>query len=178
MRWLWVCILLLGCVAETGIQPLPAKIYEGGELMKLTSSAFDQGEPIPKKYTCQGQDINPPLKWSDIPENTKSFALIVDDPDAQKVAGITWIHWLVKDIPASASSLSEDGVPGKEVINSFGRPGYGGPCPPSGTHRYFFKLSALDVVLELEAGADKGALLQAMEGHVLAEAELMGTYSR
>jgi len=150
--------------------------------MNLTSSAFTHGAMIPKKYTCDGRDISPPLSWSDPPEKTESFALIMDDPDAPMG---TWVHWVLYNIPATARSLSE-GVPtdaelpdgSRQGRNSWHRIGYGGPCPPSGTHRYFFKLYALDTKLNLASGVTKEELLQAMAGHIVAQAELMGRYSR
>jgi len=148
----------------------------------LTSSAFAPGEPIPLRYTCDGDDVSPPLAWSDPPQGTQSFALIADDPDAP--AG-TWVHWVLYNLPAEARELPEAIPPDAELPdgsrhgnNSWRRPGYGGPCPPGGTHRYFFKLYALDTLLDLEAGASKDKLLQAMEGHILAQAELMGVYTR
>jgi len=149
---------------------------------ELTSSAFAHEEPIPVKYSCDGENISPPLAWSDPPEGTQSFVLINDDPDAP--VGV-WIHWVLYNIPGDSRGLNE-AIPAQEELgdgsqhgeNSWGRRDYGGPCPPSGTHRYFFKLYALDIVLELGAGADKETLLDAMEGHVLAEAELMGTFER
>lgn len=149
---------------------------------QLTSTAFSQGTPIPALYTCQGRDISPPLAWGEPPASTRSFALIMDDPDAP--VGI-WVHWVIYNLPPEARSLPEalptdgqlpDGsLQGK---NSWNRLGYGGPCPPSGTHRYFFKLYALDTTLSLSTGASKGQLIQAMEGHILAQAELMGTYAK
>ena len=145
---------------------------------ELTSSAFAPGERIPQTYTCDGQDISPPLRWSEPPAGTQSLALIMDDPDAP--IGI-WDHWLLFNLPAETRNLPEQAVlPAGSLDgrNSWGRTGYGGPCPPGGTHRYFFKLYALDVTLTLAAGAEKEQLLQAMEGHILAQAELMGTYSR
>ncbi len=145
---------------------------------ELTSSAFAQGKGIPVKYTCDGQDISPPLQWSEPPEGTQSFALIVDDPDAP--VG-TWVHWVLFNIPAEIRDLPEQTSPpadSRDGQNSWGRTGYGGPCPPGGTHRYFFKLYALDTRLNLATGASKEELLQAMEGHVLAQAEVMGTYTR
>ncbi len=149
---------------------------------EVTSSAFAQGEPIPVKYTCDGDDISPPLAWGDPQEGVESFALINDDPDAP--VG-TWVHWVLFNLPADARSLPERVPPDAELPdgsrhgqNSWRRLGYGGPCPPSGTHRYFFKLYALDTSLQLGPGADKKQVLEAMEGHVLAEAELMGVYSR
>ncbi len=149
---------------------------------ELTSAVFARGEGIPSKYTCDGEDISPPLLWSDPPEGSQSFALICDDPDAP--VG-TWVHWVLYDLPAETRDLAEAVGPeadlaegGRHGNNSWGRLGYGGPCPPGGTHRYFFKLYALNAALDLAAGTSKEAVLQAMEGHVLAEASLMGTYGR
>ena len=151
--------------------------------IQLTSSAFAEGQPIPTKYTCDGEDISPPLKWGNIPQGAKSLALICDDPDAP--VG-TWVHWVLYDLPATVTELPER-VPATETIstganqgvNDFKRIGYGGPCPPRGNpHRYFFKLHALDVVLQLKAKATKKDLVRAMEGHILAEGQLMGTYKR
>ncbi len=150
---------------------------------RLSSSAFEHEAGIPVRYTCDGEDLSPPLLWEGVPEGTLSLALIMDDPDAP--VG-TWVHWVVYDLPAAMSGL-EEGVPpepelpggGRHGTNSWRRLGYGGPCPPGGTHRYFFKLYALDVEeLGLPAGASKGEVLRAMEGHVLAEAALMGRYGR
>jgi Raf kinase inhibitor-like YbhB/YbcL family protein len=149
---------------------------------ELTSEAFAQGGSIPRKYSCDGEDISPPLSWSDPPEGTQSLALICDDPDAP--VG-TWVHWVVFNIPADKRALQEK-IPAQNQLsdgslhgrNSWRRRDYGGPCPPRGTHRYFFKLYALDTTLDLEASAKKKQVLRAMEGHVLAQAELMGTYSR
>ena len=150
--------------------------------VKLISSVFNEGETIPVKYTCDGKDVSPPLSWSGAPEGTKSFALICDDPDAPMS---TWVHWVIYNIPDSVTSLPE-GVPtNKSVmgdvmqgITDFRRIGYGGPCPPGGTHRYYFKIYALDTILTLQSGATKSELLKAMEGHILAEGQLMGRYKR
>jgi Raf kinase inhibitor-like YbhB/YbcL family protein len=147
---------------------------EGGQAMKITSSAFKNNEYIPAKYTCEGEDINPELNISDIPEEAKSLALIMDDPDAPM--GV-WVHWVVFDI-APTASISEDSVPGKLGITNSGKNDYHGPCPPSGTHRYFFKVYALDTLLNLREGVSKGALEKAMQGHILAKAELVGLYKR
>ncbi len=151
-------------------------------VFELTSTVFANGDPIPMKYTCDDQDISPPLHWKDPPEGTRSFALICDDPDAP--VG-TWVHWVLYNLPGSTLSLpeavqSDADFPesGRHGQNSWGRSDYGGPCPPGGTHRYFFKLYALDTVLELDAGAGKEELLRVMEGHVLASTETMGVYSR
>jgi len=149
---------------------------------ELTSTAFAHGESIPRKYTCDGEDISPPLLWGDPPQGTQSFALIADDPDAPMG---TWVHWVLYNLSAESRALPEAVPPDADLPdgsrhgqNSWGRLGYGGPCPPSGTHRYFFKLYALDRVLDLAAGASKEQLLQAMEGHILAQTELMGLYTR
>jgi Raf kinase inhibitor-like YbhB/YbcL family protein len=147
-------------------------------VFELTSAAFAPGQQIPVKYTCDGQDISPPLQWSDSPPATQSFALIFDDPDAP--VG-TWDHWILFNLPANTRNLPEQAAPPagtQDGKNSWGRTGYGGPCPPGGTHRYFFKLYALDTTLNLNTGADKKQLEQAMKGHILAQTELMGTYSR
>jgi Raf kinase inhibitor-like YbhB/YbcL family protein len=149
---------------------------------ELTSTAFAPGQPIPSKYTCNGENVSPPLRWSDPPPGTQSLALICDDPDAP--AG-TWVHWVLYNLPSKARALAE-AVPANADLpdgsrqgkNSGGRLGYSGPCPPSGTHRYFFKLYALDTVLGLASGADKSQLLPAMQGHILAQTELMGTYKK
>lgn len=147
-----------------------------------TSSAFGQGERIPTKYSCDGADVSPPLQWNDPPEGTQSFALICDDPDAPVA---TWDHWVIYNLPAETTSLAEAVAPDaerhdgtKQGKNSWGRLGYGGPCPPSGTHRYFFKLYALDSMLDISARATSNQLVKAMEGHILAKIELMGLYSR
>ncbi len=148
----------------------------------LSSPAFNTGHPIPKRFTCDGEDLSPPLFWKEAPTQVKSFALIVDDPDAPKA---TWIHWVIYNLPASCNNLPE-GIPGILQLleggvhgnNSWSKPGYGGPCPPSGTHRYYFKLYALDRQLQIASGATKTALLAAMEGHILDHAELMGTFNR
>ncbi len=150
--------------------------------MDLKSAAFAEGEMIPKKYTCDAQDVSPALEWSGAPENTKSFALICDDPDAPMG---TWVHWVYYDIPGETTHLPEDvgaqekpASGGTQGVSDFGRIGYGGPCPPGGTHRYYFKLYALDTMPELSPGTDKPTLLTEMEGHILDEAVLMGRYRR
>jgi len=150
--------------------------------MKLSTTAFTPGGLIPLPYTCDGSDFSPDLEWEDAPAGTRSFALIMDDPDAPRG---TWVHWLIYNIPAPAFRLAaklprEAEHPSglKQGANSWGRIGYNGPCPPSGTHRYFFRLHALDAELDLPGGADRAALEAAMAGHVLDRAELMGTYSR
>ncbi|HQP32093.1 MAG TPA: YbhB/YbcL family Raf kinase inhibitor-like protein [Deltaproteobacteria bacterium] len=151
--------------------------------MDLKSPAFSQGGMIPAKYSCDGADISPPLSWNNVPAGTKSFALICDDPDAP--VG-TWVHWVYFDIPATVTSLAEHieatEMPangGRQGLNDFRKVGYGGPCPPSGVHRYYFKLYALDAMLNQVAGTTtKAQLLKAMEGHILTQAQLMGKYKR
>lgn len=142
--------------------------------MKLTSPAFVEGKSIPSDYTCDGADRIPLLEMSDVPAGAKSLALVVDDPDAPMG---TWDHWVVWNIPPATKKIDAQppGVAGK---NSWGRTNYGGPCPPSGTHRYFFKLYALDVLLDLPAGSNKASLQEAVKGHILTETQLMGTYQR
>ena len=161
---------------------LPFEKAKGGGAMKLTSSAFVEGGMIPGKYTCDGADVSPPLKWDSLPDGTKSLVLICDDPDAPMG---TWVHWVYYDIPAKAKELPEkiisDEHPasgGVQGINDFRRVGYGGPCPPSGTHRYFFKLYALDTLLDLGPGATKGQVIKVMENHIIGNAQLMGKYKR
>ncbi len=151
--------------------------------IQITSTAFAEGQPIPQKYTCAGPDVSPPLQWTNAPAGAKSLALIADDPDAPMG---TWVHWVIYNLPPATTALAEnmpqspeltDGA--KQGINDFRQTGYGGPCPPSGQpHRYFFKVYALDVTLNLKSGATKEELLKAMEGHVLAKGQLMGTYQR
>ena len=150
--------------------------------MKLTSSAFTEGDMIPTKYTCDGNDFSPPLAWSDVPAGAKTLALIADDPDAP--AG-TWVHWVAFNLPPGPGGLPEGirtdkQLPGGGIqgTNSWRRVGYGGPCPPGGTHRYFFKLYALDSTLSLGNNATAKDLQAAMKGHVLAEAQTMGRYQR
>jgi Raf kinase inhibitor-like YbhB/YbcL family protein len=150
--------------------------------MRLSSDAFEHGQEIPKKFSCDGEDVSPPLAWEDPPEGTRAFALICDDPDAPIK---TFTHWLVYDLPADRRALPQSLTKSETVLgggtqgkNSFGRLGYGGPCPPTGVHRYFFKLYALSAPLGLPPGAGKDELLAAMKGRVLAETELMGTYKK
>lgn len=152
--------------------------------MTLSSTAFDQHGTIAKKYTCEGEDISPPLAWSDIPAGAKSLVLIEDDPDAPDPAApkMTWVHWLLYNLPTNTGGLPEAvaALPAGtlEGVNDWKRTGYGGPCPPIGRHRYFHKLYALDVVLPDLKKPTKKVLEQAMAGHILASAELMGTYQR
>jgi Raf kinase inhibitor-like YbhB/YbcL family protein len=150
--------------------------------IEVTSPAFEDGAEIPSQYTCDGLDVSPPLSWGSVPDGTQSLALIADDPDAP---GGTFVHWVIYDLPPDTRRLPED-VPNRQTlpsgaaqgVNGAGSIGYIGPCPPSGTHRYFFKVYALDTELGLGGGATKEDALSAMEGHVLGEGQLMGTYRR
>lgn len=143
--------------------------------MKLSSLAFEHENTIPERYTCAGSDISPPLQISDIPEGTVSLVLVMDDPDAP---GGVWDHWVAFDVAPLDAIDEAVGTLGTPGTNSWGRTGYGGPCPPSGTHRYYFTVYSLDTSLGLPMGADKAEVLEALAGHVLAEATLMGRYSR
>lgn len=174
-------LIFCNCEEQNEISEAP----KGGETMeiKITSRAFEENGMIPASYTCVGDDVSPPLEWEGVPEETKSIALIADDPDAP---GRTWVHWVMFNIPSDVTELSENTPPDKTLPNGakqgttdFGSVGYGGPCPPpGGPHRYFFKVYALDAVPALEAGASKGDLLNAMEGHILAQGQLVGRYQR
>ena len=152
--------------------------------MEITSSAFTPGGSIPKLYTCEGRNVSPPLAWSGIPAGTKSLLLIVDDPDAPDPAAprMTWVHWLLYNLPADSDGLGEaiEALPPGTLdgLNDWKRTGYGGPCPPIGRHRYFHKLYALDVVLPDLRTPDKKGLEHAMQGHIVAEAQLIGTYQK
>lgn len=171
-RFLFIVIILF-VIAKGGI----------AMALTLTSLAFKEGETVPKQFTCEGSDKSPALKWSDAPAGTQSFVLIMDDPDAP--VG-TWDHWVLFDLPAETSELPEGmsmdaelSSGAKHGLNSWKRPGYGGPCPPPGSpHRYFFKLYALDKKLGLPASSRKFDVEKAMKGHILAEAKLMGKYAR
>jgi len=149
--------------------------------IKVTSTSFKDGEPIPRQHTCQGINISPPLEWTKTPD-AKTLAIISNDPDAP---GGTWAHWLVYNLQPATMGLIENMPSGEKVAgggmqgkNDFGQIGYGGPCPHNGTHHYFFKVYALDTELQLKPGANKDQLLKAMEGHIIAQGQLMGTYSR
>jgi Raf kinase inhibitor-like YbhB/YbcL family protein len=181
ITWATVPVLLFCCCKnsrQTESQTEGAKKME----IKITSSAFKEGDMIPAKYTCDGADISPPLQWDSVPEGTVSIALISDDPDAPMG---TWVHWVLFNLPGATTSLAENVPPDKTLANGarqgtndFRKIGYGGPCPPGGTHRYYFKIYALDAQLDLQAGANKKELLRAMQGHILAEGQLMGRYKR
>lgn len=155
---------------------------KGGKMMEIKSTAFKEGGMIPAKYTCDGVNVSPPLSWSNFPKETKSFSLICDDPDAPMG---TWVHWVIYDMPVGITQLPENIASqrelargGKQGANDFRKIGYGGPCPPGGEHRYYFKLYALDGTTDLKPGATKEQLLKAMQGHILAEAQLVGKYKR
>jgi len=154
--------------------------------LTLSSSAFEHGGAIASKYTCLGEDVSPPLSWTNVPAEAKSLVLIIDDPDAPdpKAPRMTWVHWLLYNIPVNTMGLAEHMTsanlpPGtKEGINDWHRSGYGGPCPPVGRHRYFHKLYALDTLLPDLHKPDKSKLEKAMQGHIIEQAELMGTYQK
>ena len=177
--------LLLFILIFSACQVSPANLPEGTELMaiKITSPAFTEGNPIPQKYTCDGEDISPPLSWRGIPAEAKSLALIVDDPDAPLSV---WVHWVMFDIGPTLNGLpaavdKEASITGLGVqgVSDFGKIGYGGPCPPKNkSHRYFFRLYALDTRLNLQPGITRNEVDLAMKGHILATGQLMGTYSR
>ena len=176
-------VVLVGACSPDGGAPVPRSEEGGAMMIRLTSPAFQAGQPIPSRYTADGADVSPPLSWSGVPEGTRSLALVCDDPDAPRG---TWVHWVLYGLPPTVTELPE-GVPAdpttpqgaKQGTNDFGRLGYGGPAPPPGKpHRYFFKIYALDIVPDLAPGASKQELLSAMEGHILAQGELMGTYKR
>jgi hypothetical protein len=163
---MWLTTVALGCT--------PLRVAAGD--IKLTSPAFKQGEKIPVKFTCDGADTNPPLEIGEIPSSAKALALVVDDPDAP---GGVFTHWIVWNIDPKTSTIAEAiksaGIEGK---NDFGKSGYGGPCPPQGTHRYYFRVFALDRQLDLNAGANRKRLTVALNGHVIGKGELMGRYSK
>ena len=143
------------------------------ESLTVTSSAFGEGEAIPAKHGCDAADVSPALAWSGAPDERTAFAIIVDDPDARG-----FVHWLAADIPAGTTSLEEGSTVGVQGTNDFGRPGYGGPCPPSGSHRYVFTVHALSETLNLSAGFSADELRAAMEGRILASGQLSGTFER
>lgn len=184
----WLVIFMLGIILVGGIgillhtkKPLPlAKSPQTSTIkssMKITSSAFTDNSFLPSKFSCDGDSVNPPLTFEDIPQNAKSLALIMDDPDAPMG---TYVHWVLYNMPTSITNIEEANLPSQVVLgkNSSGSETYVGACPPSGTHRYFFKLYALDTMLSLRPNATKEELLQAMEGHIVGEAQLIGLYKR
>lgn len=175
-------LLSVFCVALMTFLPSGQGEENMKNKIRVTSPAFSEGAGIPADHTCDGADISPPLQWSGVPSEAKSLALIADDPDAP--AG-DWVHWVLYDLPptldrlpAAVPATARPSTGGTQGRTDFGLTGYGGPCPPRGTHRYFFKLYALDALLRLEPGATKKELLEAMQGHVLAEGQLMGKYQR
>jgi Raf kinase inhibitor-like YbhB/YbcL family protein len=171
-----ILLLIVGLFFYFSKRPLkPSLKLPEKKIMKLTSSAFEHNQPIPKKYTCDGEDINPPLKIEGVPEGTKSLVLIVDDPDAPM--GV-FCHWIVWNIDPKISQIEENSKPGIEGINDFGKNSYGGPCPPSGIHHYHFKIYALDTLLDLPLSSKKSDLEKAIQNHILDWAELIGTYQR
>lgn len=169
---LMISIFIVGCSQN----PSPTE-GEPAMSIEMNSAAFAEGETIPEKYTCEGADLSPPLAWDGVPAEAQSLVIIADDPDAP--AG-TWVHWVMFNIPPGTTQLPEDvSSIGIEGMNDFNRSGYGGPCPPPGSaHRYFFKLYALDTTLDLSPEARKEDVVKAMEGHILAQGQLMGTFSR
>lgn len=171
-----LCLIIYITTTKTYFHPAK-RMYQLCVVMQIESPSFKPGESIPSKFTCQGVDVNPTLTISNVPAQTKSLALIMDDPDAP---GGTWVHWLLWNISNQTKEIPENSVPAFAVQgkNSWGKSKYGGPCPPSGLHRYFFKLYALDTKLSISSSADKKQLENAMKGHILATAELMGTYRK
>lgn len=171
-----IILISLG-VGSYLLQRSKEKLPSEQKFMKLSSLAFQNNGYIPLKYTCDGENVNPPLEISGVPAGTQSLVLIMDDPDAPLG---TWIHWTLWNINPETKEIKENSVPpgAVEGMTSFGKPGYGGPCPPSGTHRYFFKLYALDTTINLNQQADKKLLEKAMAGHILDKAEIIGLYKR
>ena len=178
-----VLFLLLAVSCSSGNYEIRSQ-HEGLKSnIQMTSSAFRDGGDIPSRYTCDGENVSPPLRWDGAPSDTRTFALIADDPDAP---GGTWVHWVLYNIPGGITELAEAGSVGEATsegalngTNDFKQLGYGAPCPPPGRpHRYFFKLYALDAQVDLEAGATEESLLSAMEGHVVGEAQVVGKYQR
>ena len=180
-----VITVFSGC-GGNGSSPTSKENRQASEYgnLNIISSAFAHNESIPAYYTCDGEDLSPPLAWSGVPQGTQSFTLIVDDPDAPdpKAPKVIWVHWVLYNIPSATTALSEaiTELPGstREGLNDWKRTGYNGPCPPVGRHRYFHKLYALDVVLPEMEGATKAQVEDAMQGHILAQTELIGTYQR
>jgi Raf kinase inhibitor-like YbhB/YbcL family protein len=178
-------LVLIGCTSRPQPVAQPPAVdtpKDNNSGIKLTSTAFKEGQPIPATYTCKGVNVSPPLEWSGAPKTAKTLAIIADDPDAP---GGTWVHWVLYNLPSEniglvemvpvTENLKAGGFQGK---NDFGKIGYGGPCPPSGTHHYFFKIYALDAELPLKAGATKAEVEKAMVGHIVSQGQLMGTFGR
>ena len=183
--FLLIALALPSCGGRSQVvsTPTPANSATNDKAeIKLTSAAFNDDQPMPRAYTCDGINISPPLEWNGVPKTAKTVAIVCDDPDAP---GGTWVHWVVYNLPADNIGLVEN-LPATENLKAggfqgqsdFGKIGYGGPCPPSGTHHYFFRIYALDGELPLKAGATKAELMKAMEGHVLLQGQLIGTYRR
>lgn len=173
---LFLVLVLLFTACNKGNPPDLTKSLTPN-LMKITSSAFEHNGQIPSKYTCDGENVSPPLSISEVPEKTKSLVLISDDPDAP--AG-TWVHWTLWNIDPATKEIPENSIPSgaTQGVTSFGENAYGGPCPPSGTHRYFFKLYALDIELGLDSSAKVQDLEKEMQGHILDKVEMIGLYKR
>lgn len=179
----WFAATWFSCLVTTGCADHAGTAREPALKIQIASSGFADGRPIPDQYTCAGPNLSPPLTWTNVPVDVKSFALIADDPDAP---GGTWVHWVIYNLPPTATALAENVPPlpqlpdgARQGFNDFGQTGYSGPCPPSGKpHRYVFKIYALDRTLDLSAGATKRQLLRAMDGHILAAGQLTGTYQR
>ena len=178
-----ILIIINGCSTETQEQIIGkgTPVVQEVENMKLTSPAFEHSGKIPSEYTCDGEDISPELKIEDIPDNAKSLALIMDDPDVPKNIrpdGL-WVHWVVWNIPTDTKKIVKANEPeGVQGITNFGRTGYGGPCPPDREHRYFFKLYALDISLDIPEGSSKDVLEKAMKGNIIEQTELIGLYEK
>jgi len=180
----FLVLMFLGCANRQPIaQPPAANTPKEDKVeIKLTSASFKEGQPIPRTYTCDGVNISPPLEWGGVAKTAKTLAIVVDDPDAP---GGTWVHWVLYNLPADNIGLVEN-LPATEKLaaggfqgtNDFEKIGYGGPCPPSGTHHYFFKIYALDSELPLKAGATRAEVMKAMAGHIVLQGQLMGTYRR
>jgi len=171
------CVIVMGVTAFSFANMAMSKEELKMDALKISSTAFENNGNIPEKYSCDGMDLNPPLRFENVPPGTKSLALIVDDPDAPMG---TWVHWVVWNIDPKTGEIRENTVPkgALQGINDFRKHDYGGPCPPSGTHRYFFKLYALDAFLNLDTNARKADLEKAMNGRIVAQAQLVGLYKR
>lgn len=183
MSGAFLVIMFPGCARQQPTAQAPAATPTDAQAeIKLTSTAFKEGQAIPRTYTCDGVNVSPPLEWSGVAKIAKTVAIVFDDPDAP---GGTWAHWVLYNLPADNIGIVEN-MPATENLkaggfqgkNDFAKIGYGGPCPPAGTHHYYFKIYALDSELTLKAGATKTELLKAMEGHIVLQGQLMGTYRR